>query len=344
MKSKFLLVLAICSVASITGWAQQNTTSTRIVFYNVENLFDVEDDSLTLDEEFLPKGERHWTSKKLFLKYNRIYQVIMAAGDGKLPAFIGMCEVENRKVLEALIHFTPLERLNYSIVHKESPDVRGIDVALLYNKNLFRPLSFSAIPVTDPNDVDFRTRDILFVKGIIQNDTVCVFVNHWPSKYGGLLASEPKRTLAAKTLKHVADSLLNENENCKIIIMGDFNDGPLDESVAKVLNAMPVSSEISKKQLYNLAYDFALQGLGSYKYQESWNMIDQLIVSGNLLYRAKLYTTQHDFKIFKAPFLLENDKTNLGDKPFRTYVGYKYNNGFSDHLPIVLDLYFTPVN
>lgn len=311
------------------------------MFYNVENLFDTEDDPLTNDKEFQFLGARHWTYRKLTNKINRIYQVVMAAGEGKLPAVIGFCEIENRKVLELLLAKTPLEKLGYKIIHKESPDPRGIDVALIYNKNQFLPIEYNAITVSNPEEPTFKTRDILYAKGLIGSDTLHFFVNHWPSKYGGILESEPNRFFTAKLLRHKVDSLLAENENRKIILMGDFNDNPFDESIAKHLKAKALETPPSKNELYNLAQEKASQGLGSHKFQENWDMIDQMIVSGSLLIPSKLHVDRNSFTIFSDPFLLEKDNTHLGDKPFRTYMGFRYHNGYSDHLPVVIDLYAT---
>lgn len=309
------------------------------MFYNVENLFDTDDDSTTIDEEFLPKGDRFWTNKKFYLKLNRISQVIMAAGQGNLPTLIGLSEIENQKVLDLLIYKTPLGNLGYKIVHQESPDRRGIDVALLYRKDLFTPIHYRTYSVKNPNDDQFKTRDILYLTGITGADTLHLFVNHWPSKYGGVLETKPLRALAASTLRIAIDSILQSNKNSKVIIMGDFNDSPFDESMTKYLRALEPMDSIQNQEIYNLAYRKAKENKGSNKYQGKWELIDQIIVSGALL-TAKhgLYTNLESFQIFDAPFLLEEDKNYLGNKPFRTYLGFRYNNGFSDHLPVLLDL------
>ena len=310
----------------------------RIAFYNVENLFDTEHDDGKFDEEFLPDGDRYWNNRKLNLKLNRIYQVIMALGQGNLPAIVGMCEVENLHVVELLLARTRLGRMGYRVVHQESPDRRGIDVAMLYHSKQFSPISYQAIPLSKPGNPDFKTRDILHVTGVMATDTLHFFVNHWPSKYGGVVETESSRALAARTLKLAVDSLFSNEIHSKIIIIGDMNDSPFDDSVNLHLKAQHNFDSILCHQIYNLAYPLASKGIGSNKFQGKWEMIDQIMVSGALLGNEKLTTTPDAFTIFDADFLLEKDKNFLGEKPFRTYMGFKYHNGFSDHLPVYIDL------
>lgn len=309
------------------------------MFYNVENLFDTLDDENKNDEEFLPSGERFWNERKLNLKLNRIFQVIIALGEGNPPSLIGLCEVENLNVLEMLVKHTPLERMGYKIIHKESPDQRGIDVALLYKQNDFMPITYQAISVIDAEKESLKTRDILHVKGKLEHDTIHVFVNHWPSKYGGVIETEYLRALAAGTLRKAVDSLFALNTNCKILIIGDLNDSPTDDSLLKHLKANTDFETIDVSDLYNLSYKLAITGKGSNKYRGKWELIDQIIVSGAFLKTESIYVKPEGASIFEADFLFEKDKTYLGKKPFRTYIGFKYNNGFSDHLPVFIDLY-----
>ena len=321
--------------------AGNNPVNARIAFYNVENLFDVYDDSLARDEEFTPEGPRHWNNNKFYKKINNTYKVIMALSESGPPVIVGLCEIENRFVLEKLVYDTPLKNFNYRIIQFESPDRRGIDVALLYRANLFEPLFSEAVPVLFPFDTASRTRDILHVKGVLLNtDTVHIFVNHWPSRYGGYLPTVPKRNYAAQVLKAKTDSILSINENAAILIMGDFNDGPQDESISEILSAKDPAGPISKSEMYNLMLT-KQEGwpYGSLKYQQGWNRFDQLIVTGSLLdgYSSPQVSKQGAI-IYHAPFLLETDKTHLGQKPKRTYVGFKYNGGFSDHLPVYVDI------
>jgi predicted extracellular nuclease len=334
-----LFCFLILLFSSFQSQSQQTNPAVRVMFYNVENLFDTTDDPSTNDEEFLSEGNRRWTNTRFFQKINHISQVILAAGEGDYPTVIGLCEIENQDVLESLLFHTPLGKLDYQIIHKESPDKRGIDVAFLYRKNKFKPLLFTTIPVVNPRDKEFRTRDILYVKGIIGADTIHFFVNHWPSKYGGIGATKPLRALAASTLRFKTDSLLNLNKRSNIVIMGDFNDTPTDASVKEVLGAKSPGEVITSNSLYNLALPLAQKGKGTNKYRGKWSLIDQVIVSGNLLTGGRIKTTPEMFQIFSPDFLLENDETNLGKKPNRTYDGFKYHGGFSDHLPVLIDLF-----
>lgn len=335
---KIVTIIFFLGLNPFSGICQGNVPAEKIMFYNVENLFDTDDDSLKSDEEFLPEGVRYWNNNRLFNKLTHISQVIMAASKGTFPSVIGLCEVENSKVLDLLLFKTPLGNLGYKYVHKESPDKRGIDVAFLYKKDRFAPLSYFAIPIVDPNDSAFKTRDILYVKGILSSDTIHFFVNHWPSKYGGTLETKSLRALAAKTLRTYTDSILSTNNQSKIIIMGDFNDSPIDESIKDVLEAKKAEQDIDNESLYNLGIQAYEKGVGSNKYQEKWELIDQFIVSGNLLKGKGLTTSTSQFSVFKAPFLVEKDENHLGEKTNRTYIGFKYHGGFSDHLPILLDL------
>lgn len=335
---RFSLLILILFYANLALGSSKPDTTYRVMFYNVENLFDTEDDPETIDEEFLPEGDRFWNERKFNLKLNRIFQVITAAGEGNLPAVIGLCEIENRKVLELLLQNTLLGKMGYSIIQKESPDERGIDVAFLYRTDLFRPISYKAIPVEDQNDSDFKTRDILYIQGIFVCDTLHFFINHWPSKYAGIVETKPLRALAAKTLKQELQIVLNSNES-KVIIMGDFNDSPFDESITKHLNAKTNFDSIQNNEIYNLAFPLAEKGIGSNKFHGKWELIDQIMVNGSLLQSKGIGTRVDLFKVFDHNFLKEKDTNYLGDKPFRTYIGFKYNNGFSDHFPVLLDLY-----
>lgn len=313
------------------------------MFYNVENLFDTFDDSLKKDEDFLPESNHFWNNHKYYTKLNQIYKVIMAVGEWNPPAIIGLCEIENRKVIDDLTNNTPLVKFEYKIVHKESPDRRGIDVGLLYRKELFTPLNSEFLPINFPNNPESKTRDILYVKGITNKaDTLHIFINHWPSRWGGQLESEGRRLYVASVLKSKVDSILNKSINSNIIITGDFNDYPDNKSIKEVLSAKQDFNNISSNQLYNLSANlFKTKHIGTHKYQGEWGVLDQFIVSGNLLKKEnKVYTSIDHVHIFNKDFLLEPDNSNYGFKPNRTYIGYKYNGGYSDHLPTYLILDF----
>ncbi len=322
-----------------------DTLSCRVMFYNTENLFDTYDDTLTADEEFTPEGERHWNNHKFYDKLNKVYKVIVAVGGWEPPALVGLAEIENRSVLDKLVYDTPLSHFGYHIIHHESPDWRGIDVALLYRNEFFRPLHEEAIRVSFPFDTASRTRDILYVKGLLFDKyMIHIFVNHWPSRYGGYLATVDKRNHAAAILKSKTDSLLRINPQTAILIMGDFNDGPADASLSEVLDARPPEGNPADTILFNMMYSESLSTkTGTLKYRGNWDVFDQIVVSGCLVNEhSDLVIEQKRANIFRADFLLEDDETYLGKKPNRTYSGYRYHGGYSDHLPVFSDLKIVP--
>ena len=323
--------------------SSENKNRFRIVFYNVENLFDIYNDSLTNDDEFTPEGIRSWNNHRFYKKLNNIYKVIVGIGKWEPPSVVGLCEIENRFVLNKLIYKTPLKNLDYKIIHEESPDWRGIDVALLYRQDKFEPLYFETINIRFPFDTSKRTRDILYVKGLIaDNDTIHLFVNHWPSRYGGYLASKPKREFVASVLKNKTDSVFKTNRLANILIMGDFNDDPADESLTIFLKAKSDTSELVNPGLFNLMSVYKKEWkAGTLKYKENWNVFDQIIVSDALLFGSNnLIISPERAKIYNADFLFEEDSKYLGKKPFRTYTGAKYNDGYSDHLPVFVDVLY----
>jgi len=334
---KRLLVLVLCFyfIHLIEVRGQQ----ARIVFYNVENLFDTKDDSLTSDEEFLPGGDKNWTNERFRRKIVRIYQTIVALGKGEMPAVIGLCEIENREVLNRLIYDTPLNRLNYRIIHRESPDARGVDVALLYRPDIFEPDSSGWLRV--PLPANEKTREILMVKGRLwENDTVYFYVNHWPSRYGGAGSSNAKRLAAASTLAASVQQVFLANCLAKIIIMGDFNDEPGDESLQALNKILLNEYAGSNVSLINLSEKSSITGLeGTIKHQGTWSIFDQVLVSPAIYNGLNGCRLMHPkAEIFKADFLLETDETYTGVKPFRTYSGPGYHDGFSDHLPVSIML------
>ncbi|MDR1886401.1 MAG: hypothetical protein LBQ70_00660 [Prevotellaceae bacterium] len=301
----------------------------KVMFYNVENFFDTEDDPNTNDDDFTPEGTNHWTYRRFIQKRNNIYKTIIAAGKGHVPHVIGLCEIENRYVLRQLTEQTPLSKYNYGIVHYDSPDRRGIDVALVYQKD-----SFDVI-VSKAHKVPGQTRDILYVKGKTNdNDTLHFFVNHWTSKWGGA-ASENSRIAIAEVLKHLVDSIFDENANANICVMGDFNDYP-DSKPVQTLNVKPMHTNAGNGYLYNMSLHLQDDKQGSIKYQNKWELIDLFFVSGNLLFaETGLRCSAGSIEIFKAGFLLETSPGE-GEALKRTYRGPVYVGGFSDHLPVIL--------
>jgi exonuclease III len=249
--------------------------------------------------------------------------------------------VENRYVLNKLIYQTPLKKFNYRLIHHDSPDLRGVDVALLYRPEKFNIISSQCIRIIFPFDTVAQTREILMVKGkVFQSDTIILFVNHWPSRRGGYLESEPRRHFVAGLLRSVTDSIFRTDPGPNIIIMGDFNDEPENTSLSQVLAARPADSDAGADDLINLMYaERKKSGEGTIKYQGQWSVFDQFIVSGNLAgISGKDHPLRAEAHIFKGDFLVESDDRYLGEKLKRTYSGPRYLGGFSDHLPVYLDL------
>ncbi len=301
-----------------------------IVFYNLENLFDTIDDPAIDDEEFLPEADKHWNTERYEKKLQDIAQVIAAINTEELPELIGVCEIENQAVLHDLVEEEPLADGNYQIVHIDSPDKRGIDVGLLYRKGEFKVLEEEAILV----DPGFETRDILHVFGKLGKDKVHVFVNHWPSRWGGLEKSQPNRIVAAQTLKNKVDEILKDNAKAKIIIIGDMNDEPDNKSLAKVLDAQTPDS---KADLYNLMIPLDEQNLGSYNYRGDWNMIDNIVVSASVLHGEGFVANNQLGQVFHQPWMEYHNKS-AQMSPNRTYGGPNYYGGISDHFPVFLQL------
>lgn len=313
-----LLLLSLFFI-SINIFAQDDE---RVLFYNTENFFDTYKEIGKQDEAFLPSSLRHWTPKRYKRKLSNFTRLIMSLSDDSFPSVIGLAEIENITVLNDIVNNSALKKIDYSFIHGDSPDARGIDVALLFDKRKFIPLKSIFIPVCI---LKRNSRDILYVKGVFNNrDTCHFFVNHWSSRFNGRKRSEYKRIVQAKILSIKVDSIINKNINAKIIIMGDFNDTPKDLSVRKYL--------CSFSNLDNLAFDLYKRGEATYKYKAYWDLFDQIIVSKSVK-SSKMY-------ICKFPFLFEEDKKYGGLKPKRTYNGIRYLGGFSDHLPVYIDLLF----
>lgn len=310
----------------------------RVMFYNVENLFDTRNDSLTADDEFTPTGAKHWTNARYTDKLRKIATVIDSVGQGEWPVIVGLAEVENRRVLDDLTRKTGIAPANYGIVHQDSPDRRGIDVALLYRKDIFRLTGQTFLRLHFPEDTTIRTRDILYAKGVLRDDTLHFFVCHFPSMIGGEKQSEWRRERAAEVVRQRVDSLKTGNPRAAIVIMGDLN-GKANTPAQKKLGTRNSDSRIDVRELYNTGYYLLKKNYGSYRYKGRWQTIDHLIVSGSLLDGQSCWKAAKYLTVYNASFLLEEDKAYFGFKPCPTYRGPRYTGGYSDHLPIYLDLF-----
>jgi predicted extracellular nuclease len=329
MKSNIILLVITLMLFSSFRPNLLNKKAT-IAFYNVENLFDTIDDPGITDEEFLPVSEKQWNTQRYNKKLEDIARVLGGINSEELPEVIGLCEVENRGVLEDLIATEPLTSGNYQIVHVDSPDKRGIDVALLFRKREFKLLSHEALLV----DPGFETRDILHVTGKLGKDQFHLFVNHWPSRWGGVEKSESNRLVAAQTLKKKVDEILAENNEAKIVIMGDMNDEPDNKSLAEIVQAMAPNQ---KAELYNLMIPLDEQNRGSYNYRGHWNMIDNILVSETVLRGKGFVTTDQLGQVYHEAWMEYRNKDGQMS-PNRTYGGLNYYGGVSDHFPVYLNL------
>ncbi len=331
---KKIVFIAILFIFSLQIYSQSNF---RVMFYNVENLFDYEHDEGKDDKEFLPDGQRHWTKGRYQNKLNNIAKVITSIGEWSSPAIVGLCEVENEKVMTGLTKYSPLKSQKYRYVMTESDDARGVDVALMYQPDQFRYIGHHAYRVS------FKTRDILHVTGkILSGDTLDIFVCHFPSRRNGEKESESRRIEVAQLVKVKSDSIMRTRKKANIIIMGDFNDEPSNKSMSVVLNARSFSQPVQPRQLYNLMFSFEkIENKGSYKYRDTWNMLDQIIISGNIFNQKTFKVLPETTEIFYRNFLLTEDKTNGGKRPKKTFSGMKHEGGFSDHLPVFVDFFIS---
>lgn len=303
-----------------------------VIFYNVENLFDNYDDPGQGDDEYTQNGLRRWSYEKFNTKIYKISQVLLSANDWKLPDLIGVSEIENRNVLNKLCSGTIMKEGHFNVLHKESPDHRGIDVGLLYNTNKLQIIDSGFYEVQI--DTDVYSRDILYASFLCKTDTLHIFVCHWPSRFGGILNSKEKRMLASNILFKKYKEIINKNSNSKILIMGDFNDEPHDNSLKNLIEKAYVENQYLLNNLMEKKTK-----LGTLKYRNQWYVFDQFIVSSSLLISEIGYEVINHEKICFIPFVLVKDKKYLGVKPYRTFEGYKYIGGYSDHLPIRLRLY-----
>lgn len=328
-KNVWLVVSLVWVLSSCNSEKKLLRHEFTVMSYNVENLYDTVDDPKIPDEEFLPESEKKWTPARYQKKLTDLSRVISEINPKEMPELIGLAEIENQTVLEDLIHTAKMNN-RYAIVHEESPDYRGIDVALLYRKDAFTEMTHEVIPVVFSDDPNFKTRDILHVTGKIRNKTVHVFVNHWPSRIGGDEKTEPKRVLAASVLKKSVDQVLAADPKARIIIMGDMNDEPANKSLEETLGAKAPGSGA---ELVNLMMPDDSAGKGTYFFAGNWNMLDNLVVSESVLKGNGMLVENGKGFIFSADWMTYTNKN--GEKtPNRTYVGNKYVAGVSDHFPV----------
>lgn len=338
---RFWMLALIALTATAFLSAQKNARVTQrfgVAFYNLENLFDtIPNNPLGRDLEYTPDGQKKWGSKQYWSKINNMATAIShftSPNTPMGPAIIGVSEIENKSVLDDLVKAKPIRSWMLQVVHHDSPDRRGVDVGLLYNPRFFRVLNVTNHRLVIPDYESFRTRDQMCVTGILAGDTISVIVNHWPSRLGGQEQSSYLREAAAQLSKDIADSLWKIRPGQGVIIMGDLNDDPQDKSCAKVLGAKKKADDVEPHGFYNPWWIKLDDGIGTLAYKGSWNLFDQIIVSGTLLSDHVKAGNLHylSSKVLNFEFLKDTEGTRQG-YPLRTHSGGVWLNGYSDHFP-----------
>ena len=310
-----------------------HTNYFTVAFYNLENLFDTFDDKHTHDDDFLPRSEKRWTEKRYRKKVRKLGYAISKIGSKTTrshPSIIGLAEVENKLVIDDLLKSKFLKDKPYDYVHYDSPDERGIDVAMLYDTSVFEIVSSEVFPLDlfDEDGTRDYTRDILMVKGKLNGEALYMIVNHWPSRRSGVEESEPTRILASSKVIEIMDIITSNDSNAKIVVMGDFNDGPYNKSIKQLVNSQDLFNPMEKLKSYTR---------GSLSHKQEWNLFDQILFTTNFFEYVK---GKHSFSkadIFDKEFLRQYKGKYKGN-PFRTFVGRKYKGGYSDHFPVYIHL------
>lgn len=352
MKNKVYLIfitllLYSCSVGDI---ATKNKAVKKdykvhtIAFYNVENLFDLVDDPNTVFHDRTPRAKEYYTEEVYFAKQKNLAKVINAIGrdfTGSSPSIVGLAEVENFNVINDLVNQEELRHANYSILHYDSPDLRGIDVGLIYKKNVFLPTHTVShrLNITNPNNPAKKTltRDQLVVRGMLEGESIYIIVHHWPSRSGGEAISLPNRVQAGKLNRKIIDSILKIDAQAKIINMGDFNDDPTSPSIKETLRSKSTQKDLNANDLYNPMEAMFKNGMGSLAWRDSWNLFDQIMVSANLVTKDFQSLQFYQAGIFNEAYLTTSHGKFKG-YPFRSYSHEGWTGGYSDHFPVFIYL------
>ena len=326
----------------VHGQVEKEYKIRTIAFYNVENLFDTVNDSLIFDDERTPDGAYQWTTQRYQKKIEHISKVLAEIGletTKTSPDIIGLCEVENLGVVRDLVNHPNLIEKNYDFIHVDSPDERGIDVAFLFKKEAFLPISFKSVRLLLFDDEGHRdyTRDQLLVGGLLDGEDINFIVNHWPSRSGGELRSRPNRIKAAQLNQRIMDSLRYLNPKARIIVMGDLNDDPRDASVKKVLKAKGRKEQLDSLSVFNPMENLFKKGFGTLAYRDKWNLFDQFLLTPNFINEDRKEFSFWKAGIFTPEYLKAREGRYKG-YPFRTYVGTTYQGGYADHFPVYLYL------
>jgi len=347
MHNKFYLIffLFICNVAFSQQNEEKKFEVECIAFYNLENLFDTvvdPDTNKILQDDFTPKGNHKWNTDKYYKKIRNMAEVISKIGKEVTPlgpSVLGVCEIENRLVLEDLVAHELIASKHYNIIHQDGHDKRGIDCALIYDPLHFKVLAYKSIKLTMPDNPDFASRDQLLVSGELMGELIHFIVVHWPSRRGGESKSRPKRIQAAKLTKSIVDSLQVQNPKAKVVVMGDFNDDPISPSMKDFLNAHDNNKDFKDNEMFNTMMGHYKKGIGTLAYRDNWNLFDQFILTPSFIDDKKEFENFSFYKsaVYNKTFL-KNQKGNFSGYPYRTYVGSTFMGGYSDHFPVYLYL------
>lgn len=322
----------------LKGFSQAKPSIT-VAFYNCENFFDTKDDPNKKDEEYLPESSLKWDETRFMNKLQKIAQVLDSTVSGPgLPALVGLVEVENKEVLEELVSKSQFKEKSYGVLCTDSPDERSIDCGLLYDKSVFTLVEFKELNATNPSLGDYKTRNILFATLKATNgDVIYVFVNHWPSRREGEKESEPRRIFAAEQVRAKINELQKKDPKAKVIVMGDFNDHPDNNSILNTLKASDAPKD--KTDLYNAFQTLDREKQGTHYYDKEWRVLDQIIVSQGFIGAKKGYKFEpKNAHILRKDFVLYKNPKTGEERPNRTYSGEKYFNGYSDHLSVYITL------
>lgn len=349
------MILGNKLVADFCGWAfalllcvsmvhgqSDKFEAFAVGFYNVENFFDTLDNPQINDEEFTPDGDKLWNGEKYNSKVANIASVISQLGlelckDG--VSLLGVSEIENDTVLESIINHPLLAGRNYSYVHHSSRDKRGIDVALIFDKDVFAPTNVIPFSVTKPNAKKGSrpTRDVLLVSGELDGELIHITINHWPSRSGGQKRTDNFRKAAAKVNRGILDSLLTDDPAAKLIVMGDLNDDPNNDSLTKILRAEKKTKSVEQNEMFNPMYGLFSKGLGSNAYRDKWSLFDQIVVSEPLIRKKEPGLKFHRAIIYNKKYLIQKSGEYKG-YPKRTFSGNVFQSGYSDHFPVYIYL------
>jgi len=344
MKFKSLIFLMLTSVVFFTHAQKLDKNKqyylSAIGFWNVENLYDTLNDQWKNDEDFTPSGKNIWNGERYWIKIDRLAEVISKMATDVTPdglAIVGLCEIENKSVVQDLVNNKRLKSRNYQIVHIEGPDKRGVDPSFIYNPNYFKvtkAVSYIVVLVTDSTHT---TRDILVVSGSFYGEPVSVLVNHWPSRRGGEMASRPNRNVAAKKARYIADSIMTADPKAKVFIMGDLNDDPVNVCVKDVIGTYGDLKKPEEGKFFNPMEKPFKQGVGTLAWADAWNLFDQIMINKPGVPSDYSTWQYHDVRIYNKPFL-KGDFGNFKGYPFRTYSGAAYTGGYSDHFPVFITI------